>query len=112
MLAAADSLLVTVLDADSVSRALTVFLTIDLLRVAGSVRVADVASWALAQIAALQVHAEGTWATRGAGFELRAFVDIPASSNRGVICEASPTHALAASIHRYTLLVWRAWTGS
>lgn len=112
MLAAADSLLVTVPDADGVSRTLTVFLTIDLLRVARGVRVTDVASWALAQIAALQVHAESAQATRGAGFELGAFVDIPAPSNRSVIREASPTHALATSIHRYTLLVWRAWTGS
>lgn len=112
MLAAAHSLLVTVPDADSVSRTLTVFLAVNLRWITGGVRVTDMAARALAQIAALQVHAEGTQATRRAGLELRALVDIPAPSNGSVICEASPTHTLATSIHRNTLLVRRAWTGS
>lgn len=112
MLAAAHPLLVTVLDADGVSGTLTVLLAIDLLRVAGCVRVTDVAAWTLAQVAALQVHAEGTQATRRAGFELRALIDIPASSDRRVVREASPAHALATSIHRYALLVGRARSSS
>lgn len=110
VLAAAHSLLVAVLDADGVSRALTVLLAIDLLRVAGCVRVTNVAARALAQVAALQVHAEGTRATRRAGLELRTLVDIPASSNRCVVCKASPAHTLATSVNRYAFLVWRART--
>lgn len=99
MLAAARSLLVPVLDAQGVSGALVVLVALNVLRVAGSVGVAHVTTRALAEVAALQVHAEGAQATRGAGFELRALVDVPAPCDRRIISEASPTDTLAPSIH-------------
>lgn len=99
MLAAAGSLLVPVPDAQGVSGTLVVLVALDVLRVAGTVGVAHVTTRALAQVAALQVHAERAQAAGGAGLELRALVDIPAPCNRRIVSEASPTHTLAPSIN-------------
>lgn len=99
VLAAADALLVTVLEAHRVAGALLVPLALDLLRVADDVGVAHVPVGALAQVAALQVHAECTQATRRAALVLGALVDVSASSDRGVVCESPLADALTASVH-------------
>lgn len=109
MLAATGSFLVPVLDAQGVSGTLVVLLALNVLRVAGSVGVTHVTARALAQVATLQVHAEGAQATRGAGLELRALIDVPTPCDRRIISEASPTDTLAPSINRYAFFM--RWTG-
>lgn len=99
VLAATDALLVAVLEAHCVAGALLVPLALNFLRVADDVGVAHVAVGALAQVAALQVHAERTQAARRAALVLGALVDVSASSNRGVVCKSPLADALTASVH-------------